>query len=69
MTPEGPNTLAETLVNLGFGKTKDILSSLKDRDDFRRSLNTVLGKSDELYDESAGEVDDEYYDPSELMKL
>ena len=69
MTPEGPNTLAETLVNLGFGKTKDILSSLKDRDDFRRSLNTVLGKNDEFYDEKAGEVDDEYYDPSELMKL
>jgi hypothetical protein len=69
MTPEGPSTLAETLVSLGFGNTKEILSSIKNRDDFRRSLNTVLGKSDELYDESAGEVDDDYYDPSELMKL
>ena len=69
LTPEGPNTLAETLVGLGFGSTKDILNNIKDRDDFRKSLNTVLGKGDEYYDESAGELDDEYYDPSELMKL
>ena len=69
MTPEGPNTLAETLVGFGFGNTKEILSNIKDKKKKKKSLNTVLGKSDEFYDESAGEVDDEYYDPSELMKL
>lgn len=69
MTPEGPNNLAETLVAVGFGNTKDILASLKDRDNFRKCLNSVLGKEDENYDKSAGEEYDDYYDPSELMKL
>ena len=69
MTDEGPSNLVESLIALGYGRTKDILSELKGRDDFRKSLNTVLGKNDEFYDESAGEVDDEYYDPNELMKL
>lgn len=69
MTEDGPSTLTEALASLGYGKTINILNSIKDRRDFRKSLNSVLGKEDEYYDESAGEADDEYYDPSKLLEI
>ena len=67
LTEEGPGELACALLKLGHANTKDVLISIKDRDDFRKSLNSVLGKDDEAYDESAGTLEDDYYDPREVL--
>lgn len=65
ITEEGPNNLAHTLVEMGFGNTKRLLDSIKDRDDFRPSLNQVLGSDDEYYDSSIPE--DIYVDSNDLF--
>ena len=67
LTEEGPHNLVETMAGLGYGKTKNILQGIKDRSDFKQSLNVVLGKESEFYDEEAGEPVEEYFDPSALL--
>lgn len=67
LTDEGPSELTNCLLKLGFGNTKEVLVIIKDRDDFRKSINSVLGKDDDLYDESAGTLEDGYFDPKELL--
>lgn len=69
LTEEGPHTLVDTMTKIGYGNTKTILNNIKDRDDFRSSLNAVLGKDDELYDSTISEEDEEttFYDPREMM--
>ncbi len=69
MTEEGPGELALTLINLGYANTKQVLQNLSGREDFRRSLNSVLGKDDELFDESEGTIEDQYFDPKALLNL
>lgn len=64
LTDEGPHELVRTMTELGYGDTKEILTSIKDRDDFRSSLNKVLGGKDEFYDpEVKDDSEDQYYDP------
>ena len=67
MTEEGPSELAKTLLNMGYGNTKEVLGILQNREDFRKSLNSVLGESDELYDSDAGTIEDDFYDPKALI--
>ena len=67
MTEQGPSELVGVLVDMGYGNTKEVLQKLKSRENFRRSLNSVLGKADEDYDESEGTLEDDYYDPRELL--
>ena len=67
MTEEGPSELAKTLLNMGYGNTKEVLGILQNREDFRKSLNSVLGESDELYDADAGTIEDDFYDPKALI--
>lgn len=67
MTEEGPGELAKTLLDMGYGNTKEMLSVLSVRNDFRKSLNSVLGKEDELFDSSVGTLEDDYYDPKDLI--
>ena len=67
LTEEGPHTLVETMSRLGYGHTKGILEGIKDRSDFKPALNTVLGKESEFYDEEAGELNEEYFDPNALV--
>lgn len=38
LTEEGPDDLTKMLVHNGYGKTRDILLELKERDDFRESV-------------------------------
>lgn len=52
---------------MGYGNTKEVLDILQERNDFRKSLNSVLGKGDELFDESTGTLEDDYYDPKSLI--
>ena len=65
LTDDGPHELTDVLVREGYGRTKNILRSLKEREDFQKSLNVVLGKESEFYDEEIGE--EEIYDPSCLI--
>jgi hypothetical protein len=67
MTDEGPANLINALIELGYGNTKEVLGKLSDRTDFRKSLNSLLGKDDELYDDSVGTLEDDYYDPKSLI--
>ena len=52
LTEDGPNNLTHTLLGMGFGNTQRVLENIKDRPDFRQSLNTVLGENDTMYDRS-----------------
>lgn len=67
MTEEGPSELMNALIDLGYGNTKEVLTHLSSRPDFRKSLNSVLGKEDELFDESVGTLEDDFYDPKSLI--
>lgn len=65
LTEDGPHNLTKVLCEQGFGKTYDIVNGIKDRPDFRHSLNRVLGSDDEFYDETA--TGEEYYDPCAML--
>lgn len=67
MTEEGPANAINAFIDLGYGNTKDILTHLQTRVDFRKSLNSVLGKGDELFDEDVGTLEDDFYDPKSLI--
>lgn len=62
-TEEGPNNLIKVMIMNGYGKTQDVLEGIKDRDDFRISLNKILGKDDEFYDNSIIDEEEEFYVP------
>ena len=59
MTEEGPHALTNTLVENGYGRTKDVLKLLSERDDFRESVETLYS------DDSVREGD--YFDPRSLL--
>lgn len=65
ITEQGPHNLAKMLVENNYGDTKDLLVGLKDRDNFRSSLNSILDKDDDLYDEDAGNEEDDLYVPDD----
>lgn len=67
MTEEGPSELTKVLLNLGFGNTREVIGIIKNREDFRKSLNSELGPNDEMYDESVGTLEDDFYDPKSLL--
>jgi hypothetical protein len=75
MTEEGPHELVKVMTENGYGKTKEILVAIKDREDFMPSLSKVLSNSqmDELSEENPDlefpdDKDEEvYYDPRELV--
>lgn len=59
LSDEGADTLTKTLVEQGYGKTKDLVLALRNRSDYSVE-----------YEQDAPESDDgseEYYDPSELL--
>ena len=67
MTDEGPAELINALLQEGYGETADIVRNLKDREDFRSALNSVLNPDDEFYDKNAKDIKADYYDPKELL--
>lgn len=69
LTEEGPHNLTEVLVEEGYGRTKEVLEGLKNREDFRPALNVVLGKGDEYYDESVSIPEENYFDPRQVLLL
>jgi hypothetical protein len=48
-TPEGPGELIIGLIDCGFGDTKDILRSVRKREDFLEAAKTVNEDSDDNY--------------------
>lgn len=68
MTEEGPSELTKVLLNLGFGNTREVINIIKTREDFRKSLNSELGPTDEMYDESIGTLEDDFYDPKSFLE-
>lgn len=59
-TPEGPGELVVGLINAGFGDTKEILKSVRTRDDFFEAATTINNDDD---DNSDGEM----FDMRDLM--
>lgn len=71
MTEDGPHNLVDTMTNLGFGRTKNILNNIKNRDDFEDSLVQVIGKEKVNTAKKTEFVrddnDESYYDPRRLI--
>ena len=73
ITEDGPNGLVKALLKHNFGDTRDILDSIKTRDDFLYNAKVVLeelgadsGKLIAIKPENS--VDEEsFYDPKELL--
>ena len=59
-TPEGPGELIVGLIKAGFGKTKEIINSVRIREDFVEAVNTI----DE--DDDGGD-DGEMFDMRDLL--
>lgn len=59
-TEEGPHELVKVMVENGYGNTKDLLLQLKNRDDFKDSV-------EHMYDEDDVEDDGEYFDAREAL--
>ena len=54
-TPEGPHELVKGLIDVGFGDTKEILRSVRKRDDFLEAAKTI---NDENNESTEGETFD-----------
>lgn len=50
-TPDGPSELVQGLIEYGFGDTKTVLKSLRNRDDFTEAVNTINLDSDDSSDD------------------
>ena len=55
-TEEGPGELVVGLIDAGFGKTKDILKSVRKRKDFLEAAKTINDDQDE--NDDSGEIFD-----------
>lgn len=55
-TEEGPGELVVGLIDAGFGKTKDILRSVRKREDFLEAAKTINDDQDE--NDESGEIFD-----------
>ena len=61
LTDNGPNELTNVLVEKGFGDTKEILSNLRKRDDFKDAVENL--DKEEVSDSTDGE----YFDMRSLL--
>lgn len=67
LTEEGPNELVNVLIKHNYGRTKDIINGIKDRNDFIDSINYVLGDKEKYETSSTETEDDQFYDPSKCL--
>lgn len=61
LTEQGPHNCVTGLIEAGFGDTKEILLRLKERDDFRHSVETLYDNT-EMSDSNG-----EFFDARELL--
>lgn len=59
-TPEGPHELVKGLIDVGFGDTKEILRSVRKRDDFLEAAKTIN-------DENNESIEGETFDMRDLL--
>lgn len=62
LSDEAANQLTNTLVDKGFGDTRSIISSIKNRKDFNESMLDAEPNVDQSDD-----YEEEYYDPKMLL--
>lgn len=65
LSDEASDELTKVLIDNGYGNTKYIINSLKNRDDFKESLLDDNNSSD--VNNNTDDEDEEYYDPKELL--
>ncbi len=63
LSDEATNELTKVLIDNGYGNTRYIINSLKNRDDFKESLLEDNSSDSNNTDDE----DEEYYDPKELL--
>lgn len=61
LTEEGPNNLVSVLLQQGYGNTKDVLSSISTRKDFKEAL-------DDLQHPKRKSPSSKYIDPKEILE-
>lgn len=72
ITENGPNGLVKALLKNNYGDTRDVLDSIKTRDDFLYNVKTVLDEMGENSDliaikPSGEDSETTFFDPKELM--
>jgi hypothetical protein len=67
LTPEGPHKLTKVLIENGYGHTEELITAMKDREDFKDSLVNVIGEK-EVSDIKKTKVKSEYYDPKDMLR-
>jgi hypothetical protein len=67
LTEQGPHNLVKTLIDNGFGNTREILEGIKNREDFRPLITKVLKGEDLGVPLPEVPDDEEYYDPKEFL--
>lgn len=70
LTEEGPNELIKTLLENNYGDTETVINSVKDRSDFMPALCMALevaNKTDLMDKLSKEEIEEEYYDPTQIF--
>lgn len=68
LTEEGPNELVSCLLTEGYGDTREVIDSIKDREDFMPSLVESLnekGNAAAILKDIG--IDEKYYDPSSIL--
>lgn len=72
ITENGPNGLIKALLKNNYGDTRDVLNSIKTRDDFLYNVKSVLDEMGENSDliaikPSGEDSETTFFDPKELM--
>lgn len=69
LTEEGPHNLTKALLKNGFGKTDEVLETIKDRKDFEKALIKTIGKKKvSKAKETEVEIsEDDFFDPKEMF--
>lgn len=72
MTEDGPNNLINALMRHGYGDTRGIIDSIKDREDFLPNVKRVINNMGvDLDSIESGEesLDTLYFDPKTLLSI
>ena len=69
ITDNGPNNLTNALIKHGFGDTKDIVSSIKEREDFNISMRMALtdDELDDIKNTNINIPEENLYDPRDIL--
>ena len=66
LSDNGPSDLAELLVKLGYGETKELVRQLNKRSDFDKALKSINDGNDNKSEESS-ESEEKFFDPKDII--